>query len=336
MVELEESPRGLSDTSQKLAKRFFRHENAVLGIVLIVLIAVMGIVTKGLTVTRANIVNVLLQSSIRGMAAIGQTFVILTASIDLSVGGVALFTAIMGGSMMTLSEWLNTVGHPVSPYVVLPLMLLVGCGWGALNGSLVSRIGMPPLIVTLGMWQILKALAFQICGGRDMTNHPDTLDFFGTDRIAGVPVPVIIFIVVVVISYFVLQYTRFGRSIYAVGGKPESAWLSGINVERVLLIVFSVSGLLAGLSGFLILARTRSATMQTLLGLELNSIAAVAIGGVSLFGGRGNLIGVVLGVLIMGVTSNALSVMGVDPSIQGIVTGVIIIAAVAVDYIRRR
>ena len=336
MVELEKGQRELSNTTKDVAKRIFRHENAVLGIVLAILIAIMGVVTNGLTVTRANIVNVLLQSSIRGMAAIGQTFVILTASIDLSVGGMALFTAILGGSMMTLSEWLNTVGHPVSPHLVLPLMLLVGCGWGALNGSLISRIGMPPLIVTLGMWQILRAIAFQICGGRDMTNHPDTLDFFGTDRIAGVPVPVIIFIIVVVICYFVLQYTRFGRSIYAVGGNPESAWLSGINVKRILLIVFAISGLLAGLSGFLILARTRSATMQTLQGLELNSIAAVAIGGVSLFGGRGNLIGVVIGILIMGVTSNAMSVMGVDPSIQGVVTGVIIITAVAADYIRRR
>lgn len=322
--------------AREVAKRIFRHENTVLAIVLIVLTAILGIVTKGLTVTRANMVNVLLQSSIRGMAAIGQAFVILTASIDLSVGGIALFTAILGGSMMTLSPWINTIGHPVSPYIVLPLMLLAGAGWGAINGSLVSRIGMPSLIVTLGMWQILKALAFHICGGRDMTNHPDTLDFFGTDRIAGVPVPVIIFIVVVVICYFVLQYTRLGRSIYAVGGNPESAWLSGINVKRMLLIVFTISGLLAGLSGFLMLSRTRSATMQTLLGLELNSIAAVAIGGVSLFGGRGNLIGVVIGVLIMGVTSNAMSVMGVDPSIQGIVTGTIIVAAVAADYIRRR
>jgi ribose/xylose/arabinose/galactoside ABC-type transport system permease subunit len=336
MVEIEEGARDLSDTTKNFAKRFLRHENAVLTIVLVVLIAIMGVVTKGLTVTRANIVNVLLQSSIRGMAAIGQAFVILTASIDLSVGGIALFTAILGGSMMTLSPWINTVGHPVSPYIVLPLMLLAGAAWGAANGSLVSRIGMPPLIVTLGMWQILKALAFYICGGRDMTNHPETLDFFGTDRIAGVPVPVIIFIVVVVICYLVLQYTRFGRSVYAVGGNPESAWLSGINVKRILLIVFAISGLLSGLSGFLMLARTRSATMQTLSGLELNSIAAVAIGGVSLFGGRGNLIGVVIGILIMGVTSNAMSVMGVDPSAQGIVTGTIIVAAVGVDYIRRR
>ncbi len=336
MAEITQRPKPVTATGKDIAKRVFRHENAVLGIVLIVLIAAMAVVSKGLTVTRANMVNVLLQSSIRGIASLGQAFVMLTAGIDLSVGGVALFTAILGGSMTTLSSWLNTVGHPVSPYIVLPLMLLVGAGWGALNGSLVSRIGMPSLIVTLGIWQILRALAFHICGGQDMTNHPDTLAFFGIGRVAGVPVPTIIFIVVAVVVYFVLSYTKFGRAVYAVGGNPLSAWLSGIKVKNIQFMVFTISGLLAGLSGFLITARTRSATMQTLAGLELNSIATVAIGGVSLFGGRGNLIGVVIGVLILGVIDNAMSVMGVDPSIQGIVTGVIIIAAVAADLIRRR
>ena len=336
MADHEISATHQPNRARKVAGRIFRHENAILAIVLIVLIVVMGGVTKGLTVARANMVNVLLQSSIRGVAALGQAFVILTGSIDLSVGGVALFTAILGGSMTTLSPWINIVGHPVSPYLIMPLMLLVGVGWGVANGSLTSRIGMPPLIVTLGMWEILKALAFRVSGGEDITNHPDTLDFFGSHRVSGMPVPVIIFIVTAVIAYYVLQYTRFGRSIYAAGGNPISAWLSGINVKRILLSVFTISGFFAGLSGFLILARTRSANMYTLAGLELDSIAAVTIGGVSLAGGKGNIIGVVIGVLIMGVINNAMSVMGVDPSTDGIVTGAIIIAAVAVDYIRRR
>ncbi|MCK4723897.1 MAG: ABC transporter permease, partial [Dehalococcoidia bacterium] len=120
------------------------------------------------------------------------------------------------------------------------------------------------------------------------------------------------------------------------GGNPASAWLSGIKVKRIQFIVYTISGLLAGLAGFLITGRTRSASMQSMAGLELDTIAAVCIGGVSLSGGKGNLIGVVLGVLIMGVIDNAMSVMGVDPSIQGIATGTIIIGAVAVDYIRRR
>ncbi|MBA7670046.1 Ribose import permease protein RbsC [subsurface metagenome] len=138
------------------------------------------------------------------------------------------------------------------------------------------------------------------------------------------------------VAYYVLQYTRFGRSVYATGGNPVSAWLSGINVKRIIIGAFTISGFFAGLSGFLILARTRSANMSTLVGLELDSIAAASIGGISLAGGRGNIIGVVIGALMMGVIKNAMSVMGVDPSTEGIVTGAIIIAAVAIDYIRRR
>jgi len=322
--------------AREIARRVFRHENAVLIIVLVALIGGMAGITKGLTIARANMTNVLLQSSLRGVAAIGQAFVILSAGIDLSVGGMGLFAAILGGSMTTLSPWINTVGHPVSPYIVIPLMALVGAGWGVINGSLVSRAGVPALIVTLGMWQICYGAAFYVCGGREISNHPDTLAFFGTGRVAGVPVPVIIFIVVAVVAYFVLSYTTFGRSIYAVGGNPVSAWLSGIKVKKVQFMVFVISGLLAGLSGMLMLARTLSATMTTLAGLELDSIAAVCIGGVSLAGGRGSLIGVVIGVLILGVINNGMSVMAVDPSVQGIVTGAIIITAVAVDVLRRR
>lgn len=329
-------PTNQQSRAQEVAKRIFKHENTILAIVLIALIAILGVVTKGLTIARANMVNVLLQSSIRGVAAIGQAFVILTAGIDLSVGGLAAFTAILGGSMTTLSPWINTVGHPVAPTIVLPLMLLVGIGWGIVNGSLTARIGMPSLIVTLGTWQLLKALAYQVCGGEDMTNHPDALDLFGSNRISGVPVPVIIFIVAIAVAFFVLQYTRFGRSIYAVGGNPTSAWLSGINVKKIMISVFAISGFFASLSGFLILARTRSGNLSSLAGLELDAIAAVAIGGISLAGGRGNIIGVIIGSLMMGVIKNAMSVMGVDPSTEGIATGAIIIVAVAIDYIRRR
>ena len=322
--------------ARDIAKHVFGHENTVLGIVLAALIAAMGFASNGLTIARANMVNMLLQSSIKGVAAIGQAFVILSGGIDLSVGGVALFAAVLGGSMMTLAPWLNSVGQPVSPLIIMPLMMLVGAAWGTANGSLVSRIGMPSLIVTLGMWELAKAATFQVCGGQDMVNFPPLLSFFGVGRVFGVPVPVIIFIVIAAIAYFILNYTTFGRSVYAAGGNPASAWLSGIKVKRIQFIVYTISGLLAGLAGFLITGRTRSASMQSMAGLELDTIAAVCIGGVSLSGGKGNLIGVVLGVLIMGVIDNAMSVMGVDPSIQGIATGTIIIGAVAVDYIRRR
>ena len=312
------------------------HEAAMLIIVLIALIAGLGWVTKGVTTRGPNIVNVFLQSSIRGVVSVGQTFVILTGGIDVSVGGIGLMCSVLGASMMTQDMFVNIVGHPVSIYIAMPVMLLTGLGWGSINGSLVSRISMPALIVTLAMWEITKGVGFAICEGRSLGQQPDNLAFIGGGTVGMVPVPVIIFVVVAVIAYFVLHHTTFGRSIYAVGGNPLSAWLSGINVKLLLFTVYIISGFLAGLAGIIITGRVMSASMRTLEGLELDSIAAVVVGGVSLAGGRGTIIGAILGVLIIGVINNGMSVLGADPTMMGIAKGVIIIGAVAADYIRRR
>jgi ribose/xylose/arabinose/galactoside ABC-type transport system permease subunit len=139
-----------------------------------------------------------------------------------------------------------------------------------------------------------------------------------------------------VISYLVLSYTTFGRSVYAVGGNPVSAWLCGVNLKRIQLIVFIISGFLSGLAAIIMTGRVMSASMKSLTGLELDTIAAVCIGGISLMGGRGSLIGAIVGVLIIGVINNGLSILGASPAMQGIVKGTIIIAAVAVDYLRKR
>ncbi len=277
----------------------------------------------------------LLQSSIRGVASVGQAFVILSAGIDVSVGGMGLFCTVLGASIMT-SSFMNVVGDPVPMIIALPIMVLAGIGWGAVNGTMVSRIGMPPLIVTLGMWEITKGAAFQTGSGQSIGFLPEGLLFFGGGRIAGVPVPVIIFIVVAIIGYWVLSYTTYGRSVYAVGGNPVSAWLSGINVKRILFSVYVISGFLAGLAGVIITGRVMSASMISLQGLEIDSIAAATVGGVSLSGGKGSLFGVVFGVLIIGVVNNSMSILGAGPAVQGIVKGAIILIAVAVDYIRRQ
>ncbi len=301
MAEIVERPKPISEAAKDIARRFFRHENAALVVVLIALIGGMSIVTKGSTVSRANMRNTLLQSSTRGVAVVGQAFVILIAGIDLSVAGMGLVASIVGASMMTEAPYLNIVGYPVSMYLAIPVMLLVGAGFGALNGTLVSRIGMPALIVTLGMWQICKGVAFRIGGGYTVTHLPDSLLVLGQGKVAGVPVPSVIFIAVAVVAYIILSHTTFGRSIYAVGGNPASAWLSGIRVKNIQLMVFIIAGFLAGLAGVLTTARSTTASMRTLMGLELDTIAAVCIGGVSLMGGRGTLIGVVLGIMIIGI-----------------------------------
>ena len=323
-------------TAKDFARRIFRHENAVLVLILIGLVAGMGIITKGLTTSRANFFNILLQSSIRGIASVGQALVVLSAGIDLSVAGVGLFSATLGSTLMTLNPEVSIVSNPYSMYTAIPIMLVVGAAWGVINGLGVSRLGVPALIMTLATWEISKGAAVLLNKGRIIHPLPDNLAFFGSGTIGGVPVPVIIFIVVAVIAYFALYHTIFGRSVYAIGANPIAAWLTGIKVDDVLFVLYGVSGLLAGLAGVVMTARTMSTTMQTLYGLEMDTIASVFIGGISMTGGKGNLIGVIIGVIIIGVVNNSMSVLHAGAPIQVMVKGAIIIGAVAADILRRR
>jgi len=324
-----------AEATREITKRIFSHENTILATVLVALIAGMAGATKGLTASRANMINILIQSSIRGVASMGQTFVILTGGIDLSVGGIGLFSSILGARVMA-TGWHCILDNPLSPALGVPLMLAVGLAWGMANGALISRIALPPLIVTLGIWEITKGVSFLVCQGTSLAQQPISLAILGQGDIGGIPTPIIIFISVTVISYFVLHQTTFGRSVYAVGGNPVSSWLSGLDVKRIIFAVYAISGFLAGISGAILTGRIMSASMQSLGGLELDSIAAVVIGGVSLAGGRGTVIGVFIGVLIISVINNGMSVLGADPAVQGIAKGAIIIGAVAIDFMRRR
>jgi ribose transport system permease protein len=328
MNEVTEKAKVFKDIARDTARRLLRHENGVLGIILAVIVAVLAGMTRGATVTWGNISNVWLQSATRGIAAVGQLFVILTAGIDVSIGGIGLLSAVLGATLMT--------GQTGIPAAEIGIMLLVGLGFGALNGALVSRIGMPSLIVTLAMWQICKGVAYIICRGITIRHLPESISFLGSGNIGGVPTPVVVFIGVAVVAYLVLSYTTFGRCVYAVGGNPVSAWLSGINVKNTYLSVFIISGFLGALAGLIMTARTMCGGLNTVVGLELDSIAAVVIGGVSLMGGRGNVIGAVLGVMILGIINNGMNVLTVDPAYQDVVKGMIILAAVAIDFLRRR
>ena len=335
MAKIEEKRNPSQMTAREIARRIWRHENAVLGIVLIASTAAMAILNQGKTLPWSNVRIMLIGSFSRGIAAIGQAFVMLTAGIDVSIGGLALMTAMLGATTLTSTAGRNIVGAPLPLGVSVLLMLLAGLGIGAINGLAVSRLLMPPLIVTLAMWKITKGIGYQMCRGIYILGQPPGLALFGYG-LDPVPVPIIIFILVAAVAYFVLNYTSFGRSIYAVGGNPASAYLSGINVKRIQLSVYLISGFLAAVPGFVLLASAKGASMQHALNLELDSIAMAIVGGVSLMGGRGNVIGVVLGVLIVGVIKNGLSVYGIDPAAQIVATGGVIFAAVAADALRRR
>ena len=328
MAEVVERPKPF--TAREVARRVLAHENAIIGIALAAIIAVLAGISGGATVTRGNMANVLIQSSVRGVAAVGQAFCILTANFDLSVSGVGVMSMVLGSAMMT-TEWTNILGYPASPFLAIPVMLAVGACWGLLSGALVSRLNMPSLIATFGVWQIGYGVAYYVTEGKAVMELPESFAVYGS-----LPVGPIIFFSVAALAYFVLTYTSFGRRVYAAGGSPVSAYLSGINVKNTYLTVFAISGLCAGLAGMLMTSRGMAGSIEALRGLELDSIASVVIGGVSLFGGRGNMIGVVLGALLIGVINNAMSVLHMGHAGRYIIKGAIIIGAVAADILRRR
>ncbi|MFC2024643.1 ABC transporter permease [Chloroflexota bacterium] len=321
--------------SRYIVQHLIKHENSILALIFVVLIAFFNIVTGGKVATAFNIKTIMLTSAVRGVISIGEAFVILSGNIDVSVGGLALFILNFGASLMTGTQAYQLVGHQVPVAAAIPLMLLAAVGIGIVNGSLVSRIGVSALVVTLAIWQITLAAAFQVSKGAPLRGFPPSLAFFGSGQVGGIYVPIIIFIVVSAVAYFVLNHTTFGHSVYAVGGNPTSAWISGIKVNKIVFTVFIISALLAGLGGLMLLSRVMIAG-QGISGLEIDAIAAVSIGGISLMGGRGNIIGVILGVMIIGVIDNGQNILLVPMGTQNIIKSAIIIIAVAVDYLRRR
>lgn len=317
-----------------------RYENAVLGIVLAAIIAGFAVATGGKSIALENMKMVLVAGSTTGICAIGQMFVILTAGIDLSPAGVAFATSALGSTMMTTQIWQNIIGYAAPIWVAIPAMLALGFALGAISGLTVSRIGVPPLIVTLGMWQAAWGIGFFFTGGFTITRMVDPLRFFGQGFIAkqffgGFPVAGIIWIVVGILAYFVLHHTSYGRAVYATGGNPVMAWLSGVNVRAIRFSVYIIGAMLVTLGGLVRTARVMSVSDSSYGGLELQAIASAVIGGVSLFGGKGTVVGVVLGGLIVAVIWNAMAILGADPFTESMVLGILVILTVGIDYRRR-
>ncbi len=278
--------------------------------------------------TRHNITNVLRQASINGILAIGQTFVILTGGIDLSVGSLVAVCGILGALVVT-------GGTPHSPALALLIGVAAGAGFGVVNGALVARLRVPAFVATLGMLSVARGLTFISNDGMPVPSLADSFLTLGQGFVAGVPVPVILFGLTVLVAWVVLRFTTYGRYVYAVGGNERSARTSGIATRRVIFSVYVISGALAGLSGLLLAARTTSALPQAGLSYELDAIAAVVIGGTSLTGGVGSVVGTLFGALIIAVISNGLDLMGVSSYYQQVIKGAIIVLAVLLDTSRR-
>jgi putative xylitol transport system permease protein len=302
-----------------------------LGLVCVVL----AIVNEHFLSTR-NILNVLRQTSINGILAIGMTFVILTRGIDLSVGSVVALSGIVAASLATTSSTAMVAGGPYPAFLAIAVGLSVGMSCGAVSGVVVARFAVPAFVATLGMLSAARGLTLLYGNGRPVPALTPEFRWMGTGEVFGIPMPVVLFAIVFAIAWWVLNATRFGRQVYAAGGNPHAAEVSGINVKRIRLIVYVISGGLAGLAGMMLAARTGSALPQAGIAYELDAIAAVVIGGTSLAGGVGRVTGTVIGALLIGVVNNGLDLMGVESYYQQVIKGVLIVAAVMLDQARHR
>lgn len=306
------------------------------------ILAVLCILVVGFSVanpddflTVFNIRNIAVSAAILLVLAVGQTYVIITGGIDLSVGAVLIFSGVMDAKLMAALGGLNAgVGA-----VLLGLLasLVTGLLWGLLNGFLITKARVPALIVTLGTFGMALGGAQIVTGGVDVRGVPNMLaDSIGFGALFGVPYLVLIAAVVALVGGVVLAVTRFGRHTYAIGSNAEAARRVGIAVDRQLLAVYALVGLLAGLAGFLNLAHFGTTTISGHAEDNLNTIAAVVLGGTSLFGGIGAVIGTVIGVFIPMVLENGFVIIGIQPFWQTVVVGAVLIAAVYIDQLKRR
>lgn len=277
--------------------------------------------------TVSNLLNVAQQSAIIAVISVGMTFVIITAGIDLSVGSVLAFAGV------TMASALHA-GLPIP--VAIMVGFATGFGCGLLNGVLISYGKLPPFIATLGMMSIARGAALWYTDGRPISGFEDGFRFLATGEIFHIPVAVIIMIIVYVIAHFILTRTKLGRYTYAIGGNEEAAILSGINVKLYKNIIYGIAGLLSALGAVLLTARLNSAQPIAGIMYELDAIAATVIGGTSLMGGQGTVVGTLIGALIIGVLRNGLNLLGVSSFIQQIVIGSVIIGAILLDTLLKK
>ena len=275
-----------------------------------------------------NIENLLFSSTIIAVMAIGQTFVILVAGIDLSVGAVMALASVLAVGLPL------HFGVPVG--LAALIALLVGGVLGLVNGLNVTITKIPALIATLAMLTVARGVAFIYSGGQNIAPVPDVYVDIQAMRVFGFPLIIVLTALLAIVAHIVLTRTRFGRAVYATGGNPVASRLAGIRTTRVILLAYVISGLTAALGGLMISARLEAGAATSGQGMELTVISAVVIGGVSLFGGEGKIVGVILGVLLLGLVGNAINLLNVPPNYDYVVSGFVIAIAAALDVYRRR
>jgi len=283
-----------------------------------------------------NIFNVMRQISITGLIALGMTFVIIVRGIDLSVGSLIALCGLVGaviakgGLVERFSVGLDTdLANPW--YLALAGSVLIGLLAGTLNGVCITKLKVPAFVVTLGGLSAYRGTALIVSDGGPISGFNEAYRWIGQGKIGMVPIPVIIFLVFIVLCHIVLKYTVYGRYIYSVGGNPEAARLSGININLIITSTYIITGFFVGLSAFILSARLNSSEAVAGMGYELNVIAIVVVGGTSLFGGMGSILGTIIGAMLFGVLQNGLVLLNVSSYIQQIIIGIILILAVTFD-----
>lgn len=299
------------------------------GIYLVFIALCVGVsIASPVFLTVGNLSNILLQTSAVGIIAVGMTYVIIARGIDVSVGAIVALASVVAVTAMKDGGQAWWVG--------LLLMFGVSLAMGFINGISTAYFSMPPFLVTLATMTIGRGLVLAISQGTNYWGLPEFYKGIGLGTLGPFPFPVIIMLVAFLLGHVVLRHTVLGRKVYAVGGNPDAARVSGINVERIILMTFVIVGLFSGLSSLVLTSRLNSFTPSMGVGFEFSAIAAVVIGGTSLSGGEGNIGGTLIGVLIMGVINNALNLLGVSVYLQDIIRGGIIFLAVLIDALRNR
>lgn len=296
-------------------------------IALVGLMAVITLINPNFLTTN-NLLNLLLQVTANGFIAFGMTFVILTSGIDLSVGSIlALSSAVTAG--------LIAAGLPVP--LAMALAVVIGGGLGMANGLLIAYGKFAPFIVTLASMTIFRGATLVYTNGNPMTKglgDSFLFQFMGQGYVLGIPFPVILMFLVFILLYLLLHQTAFGKSVYAIGGNEKAAYISGVKLNKVKVVIYTISGMMAAISGLIITSRLSSAQPTAGASYEMDAIAAVVLGGTSLSGGKGRLLGTLIGALIIGVLNNGLNIIGVSAFWQQVVKGIVILIAVMLDQFK--
>ena len=307
-------------------------------LIALVLMAVAMTILSDTFATKDNLFNVARQISVNICISVGMTMVILTGGIDLSVGSVLAFTGAVAAGLLKHGLELQGINLFVgfTFFGAVWIALAAGGFLGWFNGIMITKFKVPPFVATLAMLTIARGLTMLYTQGFPITQLGDQFTYLGTGWFLGIPMPAWISILVIAFASFFMSKTRVGRYIYAIGGNERAALLSGVKVKKVKVFVYSLAGVLSGVAGLLVTARLDSAQPNAGMGYELDSIAAVVIGGTSLSGGKGSIIGTVIGAGIIGVLNNGLVLLNVSPFWQQVIKGFVILLAVIIDRMQKK